>query len=1200
MSILGANLDPQRDRLTQQQMEILQRYGRFDDSSEIAMTGGGETINDTNWAKDYQKVVDAIKQGDYRNGLWTNRAILRKFGANEEDIARLDVATYNRLNQDLTGGKAIEGYEAYRGGETGPTPKAELPQRGQPMDIKLAEIKAIPKTEIAQVATATIDLPNNESIAVDKWNQFFKDMPEEQAGKYQKIAINEGLDQMNRAIRLDNAASAAKAAGEKAMYEVAQKQWKEGQLETEKQVKDYEDATVELQPYKVMNPDGTEGFRFQEAIREGKVNDKYLGLLFTPEKVKAEQERQIRLNNEFDSLEGTTKDLIANRALPLEMRYGDIVYNRWGELSDAQKKQVYAFYDTLQPETILGQQIGGKGDAPYVQILKDVVSPIPIVGTAATWDNMSLGWRIASIGLDVACFVPISKLVSMGREAKLGGKAAKAEQAVRDATQWEREALSSNIPELVQPYDRMVKAQKEYAQTLAYAEDAKKNLKTNFSEVRPEIERSLNDLTAQLPELEKKVAKTSREFADGHRRALSRLGYNDDIIQAAVKDAYDELGKNNIKSIKSAVDKIVNPPAKNPTKAIQKELAVANAELARGASLEAQTARDMLSNYKSWQEAGGKMGDALHSDVQATRKKLENIASKNTATRAQIQELQNSLESAKSGGPNKLYERWAQAVSKREAIEAERSKFMKTIFGETREDGLRGLDNRVRDARAEENTLKNKYTNAIDKMKKQDMWGDNSRGGGTRTLNRPVKDTTLITASGRLVSTKPNRILIGGGGVAGAAGAATPAKTYAKTVTSTRIGETAKPGSVPSIAPTTTPREVPSEFPSPTPEPSPNKVVPQPSPKKEPSPGPRIKPMTTPNIRPSDQPMITGKPKLENVPVIIPKPSYREAINPFPEQGPELQPKPEPYPSRKPEPEKYKQSPKPDEPPPKRKPPKRIPLKSEKKTKKEDTEKATGAAIAQWEQGALGRGKLKRPVIISLTASGYKRQSLGEATEQHAPGQFKPKNTIRLLTGKELSARARVGAQEAIVLNPAQEAGKPGSIQFKPINLGVRKTAPEIKIRVAEVDSKELKDYAGMNRDAAKVLGFHMKPGVDIELDKGVSPGKERRNLTHELTEMAEMEKGTQYWNAHLKALKAERRPIRIIKRHDDGDLTVKTPGGDKFVVTTEGGLFKQVKPKQSLHLRSEKFGPLWHTKVEGGTILSRFPLSRRRRRRSK
>lgn len=78
-------------------------------------------------------------------------------------------------------------------------------------------------------------------------------------------------------------------------------------------------------------------------------------------------------------------------------------------------------------------------------------------------------------------------------------------------------------------------------------------------------------------------------------------------------------------------------------------------------------------------------------------------------------------------------------------------------------------------------------------------------------------------------------------------------------------------------------------------------------------------------------------------------------------------------------------------------------------------------------------------------------------------------------------------------------------------------------MKIKYVSSKVLKDYAGMNYLAARVMGFPMKDG-DIFIDKNLSKKLKLRTIKHEVAEIKYMKKGYPYWKAHKLALIDEKR----------------------------------------------------------------------------
>lgn len=83
-------------------------------------------------------------------------------------------------------------------------------------------------------------------------------------------------------------------------------------------------------------------------------------------------------------------------------------------------------------------------------------------------------------------------------------------------------------------------------------------------------------------------------------------------------------------------------------------------------------------------------------------------------------------------------------------------------------------------------------------------------------------------------------------------------------------------------------------------------------------------------------------------------------------------------------------------------------------------------------------------------------------------------------------------------------------------------------IKVKEVPSHQLRDYAAMNFSAAKKIGYPLKKKNTILIDGTMKSDTKYRDLKHELAESNLMQKKhLNYWQAHLKALKAEGKPYK-------------------------------------------------------------------------
>jgi hypothetical protein len=80
-----------------------------------------------------------------------------------------------------------------------------------------------------------------------------------------------------------------------------------------------------------------------------------------------------------------------------------------------------------------------------------------------------------------------------------------------------------------------------------------------------------------------------------------------------------------------------------------------------------------------------------------------------------------------------------------------------------------------------------------------------------------------------------------------------------------------------------------------------------------------------------------------------------------------------------------------------------------------------------------------------------------------------------------------------------------------------------IKIKVEEVPTSRLKDYAAMNPNAARKIGYPKMKKNTIFIDRNLSSRTKYRTLHHEMIEMNLMEKKHYlYWKAHKIALRLE------------------------------------------------------------------------------
>lgn len=82
-----------------------------------------------------------------------------------------------------------------------------------------------------------------------------------------------------------------------------------------------------------------------------------------------------------------------------------------------------------------------------------------------------------------------------------------------------------------------------------------------------------------------------------------------------------------------------------------------------------------------------------------------------------------------------------------------------------------------------------------------------------------------------------------------------------------------------------------------------------------------------------------------------------------------------------------------------------------------------------------------------------------------------------------------------------------------------------MKPKIINVSTKKMYGYDGMNKDAAKVMGYPWKYNKDaIVIDRNLHGHSRATTELHELVEKNYMDKGLSYWEAHKKATKAEKK----------------------------------------------------------------------------
>ena len=109
--------------------------------------------------------------------------------------------------------------------------------------------------------------------------------------------------------------------------------------------------------------------------------------------------------------------------------------------------------------------------------------------------------------------------------------------------------------------------------------------------------------------------------------------------------------------------------------------------------------------------------------------------------------------------------------------------------------------------------------------------------------------------------------------------------------------------------------------------------------------------------------------------------------------------------------------------------------------------------------------------------------------------------------------------------------------------------------KVEFVGKDELHDYAGMNFEAAKVMGYEDIEHNEFKIDRNETEGVQAETLRHEIIEKNLMKAGLKYYPAHVIALKLERVELsandldtlakigvyEVVHIHNDGNLTVRS-----------------------------------------------------------
>jgi len=137
-------------------------------------------------------------------------------------------------------------------------------------------------------------------------------------------------------------------------------------------------------------------------------------------------------------------------------------------------------------------------------------------------------------------------------------------------------------------------------------------------------------------------------------------------------------------------------------------------------------------------------------------------------------------------------------------------------------------------------------------------------------------------------------------------------------------------------------------------------------------------------------------------------------------------------------------------------------------------------------------------------------------------------------------------------------------------------------IKVDFVGTKTLKDYMGMNTEAAHDMGYPLG-NKTIHISKSASAKDKYDTLKHELYEMEQMKKGESYWKAHVKALARENPMAKIRKKRK---LTVYNRFMRESMTywISQGYSAKDAMRKAANEWGNKKLGEPEHNPIDGNT----------------
>ena len=242
--------------------------------------------------------------------------------------------------------------------------------------------------------------------------------------------------------------------------------------------------------------------------------------------------------------------------------YGDRGEGRYGRLPSEQKLLVLSYYHSLEPKKV-GLITIPKEKIPEFEgaVLagKVMLAPIPLIGTAAWWSDMSPTWKGISVALDILIIGSIlrpglilrSLMVATGKSTQLQ----RAEKLYRAGLRTSKATLRRLDKRLVRPFEAMARSQKAYADNLAVVADLQKAAKGTKGEVLPEILRALDVARKKTPALLQKFKDAAQEFSRIQLKA-ARAGYDD------VPLVVSEFPKRIAADTKAAIDMAFDPMPK--------------------------------------------------------------------------------------------------------------------------------------------------------------------------------------------------------------------------------------------------------------------------------------------------------------------------------------------------------------------------------------------------------------------------------------------------------------------------------------------------------------------------------------------------------------------------------------------------------------------------------------------------------------